>query len=227
MAKNDKGANRHRDLSPRQKAILNYIIETREAKGYPPSVREIGQAVGLSSSSTVHMHLSKLEAWGYISKDPTKPRTIIVLRYPDGEDYDASRPIESENDETYDEMVNLPVVGDVAAGMPIFADENIEDIISFPMRFVRNEGSFMLRIKGNSMINIGIMDGDYIIVAPRQTAENGEVIVALIGDEATCKTFYHERGRVRLQPENDDMAPIYVTNPMVIGKVIGVYRDMH
>ena len=124
-------------------------------------------------------------------------------------------------------MVDLPVLGNVAAGEPIFADENVEDKITFPMRFVRDEGSFMLRIRGESMIKVGIMDGDYIIVAPQQTAQNGEIVVALIGDEATCKTFYFEKNMVRLQPENDDMEPIYVENPMIIGKVIGVYRDLH
>ena len=150
----------------------------------------------------------------------------MVLRYPDGTPFVAS----SEGllvEEDFDEMVNLPVLGNVAAGEPIFADENVEDTITFSMRFVRNEGSFMLRIRGNSMVNIGIMDGDYIIVGPQQTAQNGDVVVALIGDEATCKTFYHEKNTVRLQPENDEMEPIYVENPMIIGKVIGVYRDMH
>lgn len=217
-----------KDLSPRQKDILAYIISYVEDRGYPPAVREIGQAVGLSSSSTVHSHLHSLEDRGFIKRDPTKPRTIMILKNTDGSDYSAGGDLyHQENEETFDEMVNLPVLGNVAAGEPIFADENVEDQISFSMRFVRAEGSFMLRIRGESMINIGIMDGDYIIVAPQQVANNGDVIVALIGDEATCKTFYREKNHVRLQPENDTMEPIYVENPMIIGKVIGVYRDMH
>ena len=218
--------NKERPLTPRQAGILEYIIEEVSNKGYPPAVREIGRHVGLQSSSTVHAHLTTLEERGYIKRDPAKPRAIMVLRYPDGTPFVAS----SEGllvEEDFDEMVNLPVLGNVAAGEPIFADENVEDTITFSMRFVRNEGSFMLRIRGNSMVNIGIMDGDYIIVGPQQTAQNGDVVVALIGDEATCKTFYHERNTVRLQPENDEMEPIYVENPMIIGKVIGVYRDMH
>lgn len=218
--------NKERPLTPRQAGILEYIIEEVSNKGYPPAVREIGRHVGLQSSSTVHAHLTTLEERGYIKRDPAKPRAIMVLRYPDGAPFVAS----SEGllvEENFDEMVNLPVLGNVAAGEPIFADENVEDTITFSMRFVRNEGSFMLRIRGNSMVNIGIMDGDYIIVGPQQTAQNGDVVVALIGDEATCKTFYHEKNTVRLQPENDEMEPIYVENPMIIGKVIGVYRDMH
>ncbi|MDO4280540.1 MAG: transcriptional repressor LexA [Peptococcaceae bacterium] len=217
---------RERGLTKRQRSVLEYIIESVEELGYPPAVREIGKHIGLSSSSTVHAHMNSLEKMGYIRRDPTKPRAITILLNPDGTPYERMRAT-ATGDAPLEEMVNLPVVGNVAAGAPIFADENIEDTIPFSMRFVRNEGAFMLRIRGNSMVNIGIMDKDYIIVAPQQTAENGEVVVALIGDEATCKTFYHEKDAVRLQPENDEMEPIYVKNPMIIGKVIGVYRDMH
>ena len=213
-------------LTPRQQNILQFIINEVETRGYPPAVREIGREVGLSSSSTVHAHLTTLENKGYIQRDPTKPRAIMILRNPDGSAFNIAGEVPPV-DSTHDEMVDLPVLGNVAAGEPIFADENVEDKITFPMRFVRDEGSFMLRIRGESMIKVGIMDGDYIIVAPQQTAQNGEIVVALIGDEATCKTFYFEKNMVRLQPENDDMEPIYVENPMIIGKVIGVYRDLH
>ncbi|MFM9412872.1 transcriptional repressor LexA [Peptococcus simiae] len=211
-------------LSARQVRILDFIIAEVEEKGYPPSVREIGEAVELKSSSTVHNHLNQLEKKGYIHRDPTKPRAIMILKNTDESDY---QPYTSDNNEVFEEMVGLPVYGTVAAGAPIFADENLEDRISMPMRFVRDEGAFMLRIHGESMIEVGIMDGDYIIVAPQPTAQNGDIIVALIGDEATCKTFYREKNRVRLQPENQTMEPIYAENPMVIGKVIGCYRDMH
>lgn len=213
-------------LTPRQQNILNFIIKEVETRGYPPAVREIGREVGLSSSSTVHAHLTTLEKRGYIQRDPTKPRAIMIIRNADGSPFTlgSDAPVA---DSAHDEIVDLPVLGNVAAGEPIFADENVEDKISFSMRFVRNEGSFMLRIRGESMIKAGIMDGDYIIVAPQQTAQNGEIVVALIGDEATCKTFYYEKNMVRLQPENDEMEPIYVENPMIIGKVVGVYRDLH
>lgn len=228
MSPNIYGKKNEQEISIRQQEILEFIISYVEDRGYPPAVREIGQAVGLSSSSTVHSHLHSLEEKRFIKRDPTKPRTIMILKNVDGSEYAVASDLdELQSQETFDEMVNLPVLGNVAAGEPIFADENVEDQISFSMRFVRAEGSFMLRIRGESMINIGIMDGDYIIVAPQQVANNGEVVVALIGDEATCKTFYREKNQVRLQPENDSMEPIYVENPMIIGKVIGVYRDMH
>lgn len=212
-------------LSIRQVSILEFIIDEVELRGYPPSVREIGLAVGLQSSSTVHNHLNQIERKGYILRDATKPRAITILKRADESDY-SPYITETEAPET-EEMVNLPVFGAVAAGAPIFADESVEDQIAMPMRFVRDEGAFMLRIKGDSMIGIGIMDGDYVIVAPRQAAKNGDVVVALIGDEATCKTYYREKHQIRLQPENPTMEPIYVQNPMIIGQVIGVFRDMH
>lgn len=211
-------------LSERQRAVLSCIIDSIEERGYPPSVREICETVGLSSSSTVHAHLNTLEEWHYISRDPAKPRAIIVLRDPNGEPYTYLR---QEEQEEFEEMINLPVVGNVAAGEPIFADENIEDKIPYPARFLHKDGAFMLRIRGNSMVNVGIFNGDYIVVEPQQVADNGDIVVALIGDEATCKSFYREKNMVRLQPENDSMGPIYVENPMLIGKVVGVMRDMH
>ena len=221
-----KRNNKDRPLTPRQRAIMECIIHSVESRGFPPAVREICEAVGLSSGSTVHAHLNTLEERGYIRRDPAKPRAILILRGLDGEEYTYVRE-EQEEAEQLEEMLNLPVVGNVAAGEPIFADENIEDKIAYPARFVRKDGAFMLRIRGNSMVNVGIFNNDYIVVEPQQVAENGEIVVALIGDEATCKTFYREKNMVRLQPENDNMGPIYVENPMIIGKVVGVLRDMH
>ena len=221
-----KRNNKDRPLTPRQRAIMECIIHSVESRGFPPAVREICEAVGLSSGSTVHAHLNTLEERGYIRRDPAKPRAILILRGIDGEEYTYVRE-EQEEAEQLEEMLNLPVVGNVAAGEPIFADENIEDKIAYPARFVRKDGAFMLRIRGNSMVNVGIFNNDYIVVEPQQVAENGEIVVALIGDEATCKTFYRKKNMVRLQPENDNMGPIYVENPMIIGKVVGVLRDMH
>ena len=221
-----KRNNKDRPLTPRQRAIMECIIHSVESRGFPPAVREICEAVGLSSGSTVHAHLNTLEERGSIRRDPAKPRAILILRGIDGEEYTYVRE-EQEEAEQLEEMLNLPVVGNVAAGEPIFADENIEDKIAYPARFVRKDGAFMLRIRGNSMVNVGIFNNDYIVVEPQQVAENGEIVVALIGDEATCKTFYREKNMVRLQPENDNMGPIYVENPMIIGKVVGVLRDMH
>lgn len=221
-----KRNNKDRPLTLRQRAIMECIIHSVESRGFPPAVREICEAVGLSSGSTVHAHLNTLEERGYIRRDPAKPRAILILRGIDGEEYTYVRE-EQEEAEQLEEMLNLPVVGNVTAGEPIFADENIEDKIAYPARFVRKDGAFMLRIRGNSMVNVGIFNNDYIVVEPQQVAENGEIVVALIGDEATCKTFYREKNMVRLQPENDNMGPIYVENPMIIGKVVGVLRDMH
>lgn len=209
-------------LTKRQIAILDFIIQQIRIKGYPPSVREIGEAVGLQSSSTVHSHLTQLEQKGYIKRDPTKPRAIMILKDSSGDEDFYTTP-SAEND-TFEEMVSLPLVGQVAAGQPILAEENVEDTIPFPMRFIRHNDSFLLKVKGDSMINVGIFDGDLIIVAPAQVAANGEIVVALIDDEATVKTFYKEKGRIRLQPENDTMEPIYATDVQILGKVIGLFR---
>ena len=209
-------------LTKRQIAILDFIIQQIRIKGYPPSVREIGEAVGLQSSSTVHSHLTQLEQKGYIKRDPTKPRAIMILKDSSGDEDFYTTP-SAEND-TFEEMVSLPLVGQVAAGQPILAEENVEDTIPFPMRFIRHNDSFLLKVKGDSMINVGIFDGDLIIVAPAQVAANGEIVVAMIDDEATVKTFYKEKGRIRLQPENDSMEPIYATDVQILGKVIGLFR---
>lgn len=175
-----KRNNKDRPLTPRQRAIMECIIHSVESRGFPPAVREICEAVGLSSGSTVHAHLNTLEERGYIRRDPAKPRAILILRGIDGEEYTYVRE-EQEEAEQLEEMLNLPVVGNVAAGEPIFADENIEDKIAYPARFVRKDGAFMLRIRGNSMVNVGIFNNDYIVVEPQQVAENGEIVVALIG----------------------------------------------
>lgn len=210
-------------LTKRQIAILDFITQQIRLKGYPPSVREIGEAVGLQSSSTVHSHLTQMEQKGYIRRDPTKPRAIMILKDSNG-DADFYNTAEATDNSTYEEMIALPLLGQVAAGLPILADENIEDTISFPMRFIRQNDSFLLKVKGDSMINVGIFDGDLIAVAPQKTANNGDIIVALLGDEATVKTFYKEKGRIRLQPENDSMEPIYATNVEIIGKVTALFR---
>lgn len=202
------------DLSQRQIAILEFIKQEIRKKGYPPSVREIGDAVGLLSSSTVHGHLQTLEEKGYIRRDPTKPRAIEIL--------DGSSPNESGK-----RVVHVPIVGKVTAGQPILAVENIEDTFPIPADLVREESVFMLKVQGDSMIEAGILDGDYIVVRQQQTARNGEIVVAMIGEEATVKRFFKEKTLIRLQPENSSMDPIYSQDAKVIGKVIGVFRYIH
>ncbi len=200
-------------LSSRQRAILDFIKKEIRSKGYPPSVREIGQAVGLSSSSTVHGHLAQIEEKGYIRRDPTKPRAIEVT--------DGSSEIIKK------EMINVPIVGKVTAGQPILAVENLEDTFPLPLDFVRSDNVFILSVSGDSMINAGILDGDYVIVKQQQNATNGDIVVALIEDEATVKTFYKEANHFRLQPENPSLEPIIVKDVSIIGKVVGVFRRIH
>ena len=208
-------------LSKRQAEILDYIVRQINLKGYPPSVREIGEAVGLRSSPTVHNHLTQLEHKGYIRRDPTKPRAIMILKTND------EMTAFYEEEKPFDEMINVPIIGAVAAGTPILASQNVEDNVTFPMHLIRSNNSFMLRVKGDSMINAGIFDGDLLIVTPQKVANNGDIVVAVIGEEATVKTFYREKGRIRLQPENDAMEPIYVTEVELAGKVTGLFRSMH
>ncbi len=197
-------------ISKKQSEILEYIKEQILAKGYPPTVREICDAVHLKSTSSVHSHLETLEKNGYIRRDPTKPRAIEI------------------NDDTFNltrrEVVNVPIVGQVAAGQPILAQENIENYFPIPADYMPNKQTFMLKVKGDSMINIGILDRDIIIVEQQSTASNGDVVVALVDDSATVKTFYKEDGYIRLQPENDYMDPIIVNDVSILGKVIGVFR---
>lgn len=197
------------DKGDKQSEILQFIKNEICDKGYPPSVREICTAVGLKSTSTVHGHLERLEKKGYIRRDPTKPRAIEIL-----DDFINKK-----------EMINVPVVGRVTAGQPILAVENIDDTFPLPLDYIRsNNEVFMLRVQGESMIEAGILDGDYIIVEQKSTAINGDIVVALIGDEATVKTFYKESGYIRLQPQNTSMAPILVKDVKILGKVIGLFR---
>ncbi len=200
------------DITARQRKIMAFIQDEIRAKGYPPSVREIGDAVGLNSSSTVHNHLQKLEAAGFIRRDPTKPRAIEVLV---GDPYQPRK-----------EMVNVPIVGRVTAGTPILAVENIEDTFPLPQDFVRDQEVFMLRVHGDSMVGVGIYDGDYAVVRQQSVANNGDIVVALIGDEATIKRFYLESNHVRLQPENPLLEPIISRDVKILGKVVGLLRRM-
>ena len=201
-------------ISAKQQEILNYIKSEIINRGYPPAVRDICEAVHLKSTSSVHAHLEALEKNGYIRKDPTKPRAIEVV----DEGFNAVRR----------ELVNVPLVGTVAAGQPLLAVENIESYFPVPAEYLPNKQTFMLRVKGESMINAGILDGDDVLVAVQSDARNGDMIVALIDDSATVKTFYREDGHIRLQPENDSMDPIIVENDLqILGKVIGVMRFFH
>ena len=197
-------------ISSKQREILEYIKAEILNKGYPPAVREICEAVKLKSTSSVHAHLETLEKNGYIRRDPTKPRAIEIL------------------DDTFNfnrkEMVNIPVIGTVAAGEPILAVENIENYFPIPAEFMPNEQTFILQVQGESMVNAGILDGDYILVEQQTTANDGDMVVALVDDSATVKTFYKENGYYRLQPENDFMEPIIVSDVMIMGKVIGTFR---
>ncbi|MDD4601180.1 LexA repressor [bioreactor metagenome] len=202
-----------KELSSRQKQILNYIKETLHTKGYPPSVREIGQSVGLSSSSTVHNHLTKLAEMGFIRRDPTKPRAIEIL---------------DEKAWRQKRLVSVPLVGRVTAGQPILAIENIEETYPLPAELIGSDDNiFMLSVSGNSMINAGILDGDFVLVREQHSANNSDIVVALVDDEdATVKRFFKEKEYIRLQPENDDLQPIYAKDVYILGKVIGVYRKL-
>lgn len=198
-------------ISDKQCEILEYIKQEILNRGYPPAVREICEAVNLKSTSSVHSHLETLEKNGYIRRDPTKPRAIEII----DDNFNLARR----------EVVNVPLVGRVAAGEPILAVENIENYFPIPVEFMPNQESFMLKVKGESMINAGILDGDQILVQKQSDAKNGDIVVALVGeDSATVKTFYKEDGHIRLQPENDTMDPIIVDKCEIMGKVFGVFR---
>lgn len=199
-----------KSINDKQQRILDFIKEELKTKGYPPSVREICSAVGFKSTSTVHAHLDRLEKNGFIRRDAAKPRAIEIL-----------------DDTTFfseKELVNVPIVGKVTAGEPILAVENIEDTFPLPVEFLHNSDVFMLSVKGESMIDAGILDGDYVIVKQQSHADNGDMVVALIEDEATIKTFYKESDHIRLQPQNPYMDPILVTDVIILGTVIGVIR---
>ncbi|NBI27816.1 transcriptional repressor LexA [Chengkuizengella marina] len=201
-------------LSTRQQSILDFIKEEVQKKGYPPSVREIGEAVGLASSSTVHGHLERLEKKGFIRRDPTKPRAIEIL--------------DEENPTIVTSSITqVPLIGKVTAGLPILATENIEEYFPLPNHYVGDYNVFMLQIVGESMIEAGIHDGDYVIVRQQQSANNGEIVVAMTEEnEATVKRFFKESNHFRLQPENSTMEPILLNEVSILGKVVGLFRDI-
>ncbi len=210
------------ELNKREKSILKFIEKQITINGYPPSVREIGKAVGLKSTATVHGYLSNLTKKGYIKKESQKGRTLKVLKGGMLKDQmQIEKPYYSGK-----EMVEVPVIGKITAGEPILAIENITDTFPIPIDFVGNSESFMLTVRGESMIEAGILDGDYILVKKQNTANNGEIVVALIGEEATVKTFYKEKDHIRLQPQNSTMDPIIVPNCEILGKVAGVFRKI-
>ena len=217
MEKNNK-----EELNGREKSILKFVERQIMTEGYPPSVREIGKAVGLNSTATVHGYLRRLEEKGYIKRQDKKGRTMRLLKGGAGEEKQTS----SKNFYLQKEMVEVPIIGKITAGEPILAVENVTDTFPIPIDFVGNSESFMLTVRGESMIEAGILDGDYILVKRQNTANNGEIVVALIGDEATVKTFYKEKDHIRLQPENSTMDPIIVPNCEILGKVAGVFRKM-
>lgn len=200
-------------ITEKQRQILEFVKQEILHKGYPPAVREICEAVNLKSTSSVHAHLETLERNGYIRRDPSKTRAIEIV----DENFNLERR----------EVVNLPIIGTVAAGMPILAEQNIENYFPVPSEYVPNQECFMLKVKGDSMINAGIFNGDSVLVQSQPTAENGDMVVALVEDSATVKTFYKENGHYRLQPENDNMDPIIVSEVSILGKVFGVLRIMH
>ena len=205
-------------LTDRQREVLEIIDQSMRDRGYPPSVREIGEKVGLTSPSTVHSHLSTLQRLGFLKRDPTKPRALELV----------GRERREAPAMATGELPKLPLVGQIAAGGPLLAEENIEDHVAVPERL---RGDFLLRVKGESMVNAGILDGDLLVVQRAQDARNGDIVVALAGedesaDEATVKRFFREDGRVRLQPENDAMEPIFATHVQILGKVVGVFREL-
>lgn len=209
-----RGVFMYEDLTQKQIEILLYIKSEIQRQGYPPAVRDICKGVNLKSTSTVHSHLEKLEAKGYIRKDPTKPRAIEIL---------------DKNDDFLlvpKKTLDVPILGRVTAGTPILAVENIEDTYPVPLELVEGYDVFMLKIQGESMIDAGILDGDLVLVKEQKNASNGDIVVALLEDEATVKRFFKEKDRIRLQPENQFMEPIYTTNISILGKVIGLFRKM-
>lgn len=199
-------------ITVKQQQILDYIKEEILAKGYPPTVREICEKVGLKSTSSVHAHLSTLEENGYIRRDPTKPRAIEIT--------------DDEFGLVRREMVNIPIIGRVAAGEPLLAVENIENYFSIPAEFLPNAETFILKVKGESMINVGFFEDDYLIIEKQNTAKNGDIVVALIDDSVTVKRYFKEDGHIRLQPENDHMDPIIVNDCVIVGKAYALYRPI-
>ena len=214
-------------LSKRQREIFDFVVDYVDRHGYPPTVREIGEAVGLASPSTVHAHLANLERAGYLRRDPTKPRALEIL-----EERPSAQVIPLPMRRQPEEPRRLPLVGEIAAGGPLLAEENVEEYLAVPEPLARGGGDeFLLRVKGESMVDAGILPGDYVVVRKQQAAQNGDIVVALAGDdesadEATVKRFYREAGRIRLQPENSAMEPIYAAHVRILGKVTGVFREV-
>jgi repressor LexA len=209
-------------LSKRQQEIYDFVVRYAATHGYPPTVREIGEEVGLASPSTVHAHLANLERAGLLRRDPTKPRALEVVGRERSASVGPGRAVASD-------PRRLPLVGEIAAGGPLLAEENVEDYLSVPEPLTAGGDEFLLRVKGESMIEAGILDGDYVVVQKQQTARDGDIVVALAGedeaaDEATVKRFFRENGRIRLQPENESLEPLYPTHVQILGKVIGVFR---
>jgi repressor LexA len=210
-------------LSKRQREIFDFVVAYADKHGYPPTVREIGEAVGLASPSTVHAHLANLERAGLLKRDPTKPRALEVV----GRD----RPAAAAAKSGAHEAARLPLVGEIAAGGPLLAEENIEDYLAVPEPLSAGDEDFLLRVKGDSMIEAGILEGDYVVVHRQQTARDGDIVVALAGadetaDEATVKRFFRDNGRIRLQPENSALDPLYPDHVQILGKVTGVFRTL-
>ena len=207
-----------KDLTKRQQEIFDFIQKYSARYGYPPTVRDIGKAVGLASSSTVHAHLANLEKVGLLRRDPSKPRAIEML--------DRAASATADAVKSAIRPSGLPMVGHVAAGSPILAEENVEDYVQIPEIAGGDEGEFVLSVRGDSMKNVGIMEGDYVVVRPQEVANDGEIVVALVGEEATVKRFFREADHVRLQPENETMEPIRTRDARVIGRVVGVLRKV-
>ena len=210
------------ELTGRQQEIWDFLVGYVDRHGYPPTVREIGSAVGLASPSTVHAHLANLERAGLLRRDPTKPRALELF----GRRAEAAAAVAPEA-----EVHRLPLVGEIAAGGPLLADQNVEEYLTVPEPLTRGGEEFILRVKGDSMVDAGILDGDYVVVRRQQDARNGDIVAALAGDdesadEATVKTFYREDGRIRLQPENEALEPIYARHVQILGKVVGVFRSL-
>ncbi|ABO50397.1 SOS-response transcriptional repressor, LexA [Desulforamulus reducens MI-1] len=213
-------------LNAREEEVLNVIIENVKLKGYPPSVREIGEAVGLSSSSTVHSYLKRLEQKGYLRRDPTKPRAIEVIMSELSKN-PSSHPLTSELSRYSDEeLISIPLLGEVAAGVPLLAVENYDEKVTLPRSFTGYGEFFMLSVRGDSMIEAGILPGDLVLVRRQESVSNGDIAVALLEDEATVKRFYKEKNRIRLQPENSLLSPIYVQEVKILGKVVGLMRKI-
>lgn len=206
------------DLTKRQQEIFDFIHKYSAKYGYPPTVRDIGKAVGLASSSTVHAHLANLEKIGLLRRDPSKPRAIELLDRAVGNAVDSMRSIVRTD--------GLPLVGSVAAGQPVLAEENIEDYIQVPEVAGGGDGEYLLRIRGDSMKNVGILEGDFVVVRPQETAQEGDIVVALLGEEATVKRFFREKDHIRLQPENETMEPIRSKEVKVLGRVVGLLRSI-